>query len=95
VKQSDLAEYEENVKEKQRDTNIQGKSQAPLKPSHRDGKHQAPTQEGSNQTQGFSMARDHTPPETNAIKQAPRGTKANQTKRQTQSKTPTPLKWRT
>jgi hypothetical protein len=40
VKQDDLGEYEENAREKQRDTNIQGKSQAPLKPSHRDGKHQ-------------------------------------------------------
>jgi hypothetical protein len=29
VKQSDLGEYEENVREKQRDTNIQGKSQTP------------------------------------------------------------------
>jgi hypothetical protein len=29
VKQSDLDEYEENVREKQRDTNIQDKSQAP------------------------------------------------------------------
>jgi hypothetical protein len=29
VKQSDLGEYEENRKENQKDTNIQGKSQAP------------------------------------------------------------------
>jgi hypothetical protein len=29
MKQSDLGEYEENAREKQRDTNIQGKSQAP------------------------------------------------------------------
>jgi hypothetical protein len=29
VKQSDLGEYEENVREKQRDTNIQGKLQDP------------------------------------------------------------------
>jgi hypothetical protein len=29
VKQSDLGEYEENTREKQRDANIQGKSQAP------------------------------------------------------------------
>jgi hypothetical protein len=28
VKQDDLGEYEENAREKQRDTNIQGKSQA-------------------------------------------------------------------
>jgi hypothetical protein len=28
VKQNDLCEYEENAREKQRDTNIQGKSQA-------------------------------------------------------------------
>jgi hypothetical protein len=37
VKQNDLGEYEK-TKEKQKDTNIQSKSQAPLKPSHRDGK---------------------------------------------------------
>jgi hypothetical protein len=30
VKQSDLGEYEENAREKQTNTNIQGKSQAPL-----------------------------------------------------------------
>jgi hypothetical protein len=29
VKQDDLGEYEENAREKQRDTNIQSKSQAP------------------------------------------------------------------
>jgi hypothetical protein len=29
VKQIDLGEYEENTREKQRDTNIQNKSQAP------------------------------------------------------------------
>jgi hypothetical protein len=39
VKQSDLGEYEKNAREQQRDTNIQGKSKAPPKPSHRDGKH--------------------------------------------------------
>jgi hypothetical protein len=42
VKQGDLGEYEENAREKQSDTNIQSKSQAPLKPSNMDGKHQAP-----------------------------------------------------
>jgi hypothetical protein len=42
VKEDGLGEYEENAREKQRDINIQSKSQAPLKPSHRDGKHQAP-----------------------------------------------------
>jgi hypothetical protein len=46
VKQNDLCEYEENTREKQRDTDIQDKSQAPpLKPSHRDGKHQVPRKE--------------------------------------------------
>jgi hypothetical protein len=30
VKQNDLGEYEENAREKQRDTNIQGKLQALL-----------------------------------------------------------------
>jgi hypothetical protein len=45
VKQSVLGEYEENAREKQRDTNIQGKSQAPpLKPSHRDGNTKLPPQ---------------------------------------------------
>jgi hypothetical protein len=41
VKQSDLDEYKENVREKQ---NIQytEKTELPLKPSHTDGKHQFP-----------------------------------------------------
>jgi hypothetical protein len=49
------------------------------------------TQEDSNQNTRFLNGKKHTPPETNAIKQAPPQTKANQTKCQTQSKTPTPL----
>jgi hypothetical protein len=32
VKQDGLGEYEENAREKQRDTNIQGKTQAPTPP---------------------------------------------------------------
>jgi hypothetical protein len=44
------------------------------------------TQEDSNQNIGFLNGKNHTPPKTKAIKQAP-----PQTKRQTQSKTPTPL----
>jgi hypothetical protein len=47
VKQSDLGEYEENVREKQRDTNIQGKSQTP--PQTKDGKHQAPPTKKQNE----------------------------------------------
>jgi hypothetical protein len=39
------------------------------------------TQEGSNQNTMFLNAKDHTPPES----------KANQTKRKIQPKTPTPL----
>jgi hypothetical protein len=48
------------------------------------------TQEGSNQNTRFLNGKNYTPPETKAIKQAPPRTKANQPKRQTQSKTPTP-----
>jgi hypothetical protein len=48
------------------------------------------TQEGSNQNTGFLNGKNHTPPEIKAIKQAPPQTKANQTKRQTQSKMLTP-----
>jgi hypothetical protein len=46
VKQNDLGEYEENAREKQRDINIQDKSQAPLKPSHRDDKYQVQNSRG-------------------------------------------------
>jgi hypothetical protein len=41
------------------------------------------TQEGSNQNIGFLNGKNHTPPETKAIKQAPPQTKANQIKCQT------------
>jgi hypothetical protein len=41
VKQSDLGEYEEKAAEKQMNTNIQDRTQAPpLKSSNRDGKYQ-------------------------------------------------------
>jgi hypothetical protein len=55
VKQGDLGEYEENAREKQnvqytrQSTNSpsnQGKSQAPLKPSHMGGKHHVPNSKG-------------------------------------------------
>jgi hypothetical protein len=46
VKQSDLGEYEENAREKQRDTNIQDEAQLPLKPSRIDGKHQVRNSRG-------------------------------------------------
>jgi hypothetical protein len=42
------------------------------------------TQEGSNQNTWFLNGKNHTPLGTQAIKQAPPQTKANQTKRQTQ-----------
>jgi hypothetical protein len=44
------------------------------------------TQKGSNQNSWFLNGKNHTPPETKAIKQPP----APQTKHQTQSKTTTP-----
>jgi hypothetical protein len=40
VKQSDLGEYAENVREKQNIQIYKIKHQLPLKPSHKDGKHQ-------------------------------------------------------
>jgi hypothetical protein len=42
VRQYDLGEYEENTREKQRDINIQDKSQAPLKLSYRDANTKLP-----------------------------------------------------
>jgi hypothetical protein len=42
VKQSDLGEYEENTREKQKIQIYKIKHQLPLKPSHKDGKHQSP-----------------------------------------------------
>jgi hypothetical protein len=44
VKQSDLGEYEENVREKQNIQYIRQKHQLPLKLSHVNGKHQSPPQ---------------------------------------------------
>jgi hypothetical protein len=77
VKQSELGEYEENVREKHNIQYTRQKHQLPLKPSHMDGKHQFPTQEGSKKSTRFLNAKDHTPPEP----------KAKHTKHQTQSKT--------
>jgi hypothetical protein len=42
VKQRDLGEYEENVREKQNIQYTRQKHQLPLKPSHMDDKHQFP-----------------------------------------------------
>jgi hypothetical protein len=42
VKRSDLGEYEENTREKQRIQIYKINQWLPLKPSHRDGKHQVP-----------------------------------------------------
>jgi hypothetical protein len=53
VKQHDLGEYEENTREKQNIHYIRQTYQLPLKPSHMDGKHKFPTQEGSNQNSRF------------------------------------------
>jgi hypothetical protein len=47
VKQSDLGEYEENVKEKQKIQIYKIKQKLPLKQSHKDGKHQSPTPQSS------------------------------------------------
>jgi hypothetical protein len=49
------------------------------------------TQEGNNQNMSFPNAKDHTPIETKANHKPNPQTKANQIKRQTQSKTPTLL----
>ncbi len=49
MKQSDLGQYKENVREK-KNINIQGKKhQLPLKPSHTDGKHQVPPAKKQNE----------------------------------------------
>jgi hypothetical protein len=42
VKQSDVGEYEENIREKQNIQVYTPKHQLPLKPSYMDGKHQFP-----------------------------------------------------
>jgi hypothetical protein len=44
VKQSDLGEYEENAREKQKIQIYKIKHKLPLKLSHKDGKHQSPPQ---------------------------------------------------
>jgi hypothetical protein len=41
-----LGEYEENVTEKQKDTIYKIEHKLPLKPSHRDGKHQVQNSRG-------------------------------------------------
>jgi hypothetical protein len=54
VKQSDLGEYEENVREKQNIQIYKIKQQLPLKPSHTDGKYQLPQQiSKSRRVKGF------------------------------------------
>jgi hypothetical protein len=49
VKQNDLGEYEENAGEKQKIQVYKENHNLPLKPSHRDGKHQAPPTKKLNQ----------------------------------------------
>jgi hypothetical protein len=44
VKQSDLGEYEENAREKQKIQIYKIRHQLSLKPSHKDAKHQSPLQ---------------------------------------------------
>jgi hypothetical protein len=46
MKQSDLGEYEENVREKQNIQYTRQKHQLPLKSSHMDGKYQVPNSKG-------------------------------------------------
>jgi hypothetical protein len=54
VNQCDLGEYEENAREKQRDTNIKENHKLSLKQSHKDGKHQAPPAKKQNEkNRGF------------------------------------------
>jgi hypothetical protein len=97
VKQNKLGEY---AREKQNIQVYKVKQQLSLKPRQitSSPSNQAmwmantklQTQEGNNQNMRFLNAEDHTPPKAKIIKQAPPQTKATQTKRQTQSKTPTP-----
>jgi hypothetical protein len=49
VKQNDLGEYEENAREKQKIQVYKANHKLPLKPSHRDGKHQAPPAKKQNE----------------------------------------------
>jgi hypothetical protein len=44
MKQSDLGEYEENAREKQKIHIYKINHQLPIKPTHKDGKHQFPSQ---------------------------------------------------
>jgi hypothetical protein len=54
VKQGNLGEYEENVREKQNIQYTKQKHQLPLKLSHKDGKHQsAPQISKSRRIKGF------------------------------------------
>jgi hypothetical protein len=46
VKQNDLGEYEENAREKQNIQIYKIKHTLPVKPSHKDGKHQVPNSRG-------------------------------------------------
>jgi hypothetical protein len=69
------------MQEKAKYTTIQGKASTPpqtkakhklpLKPSHVDGKHKVPTQEGSKKSTRFLNAKDHTPPEAKANHKLP------------------------
>jgi hypothetical protein len=69
VKQSDLGEYEENVREKQ---NIKGKKhKLPLKPSHMHGNIKFQPQEGSSQDTRFLNAKDNTPLKPRRITSSP------------------------
>jgi hypothetical protein len=49
VKQNDLGEYEENVREKQKIQVYKANHKFPLKPSHRDDKLQAPPAKKQNE----------------------------------------------
>jgi hypothetical protein len=82
VKQSDLGGYEENAREKQKIQIYKIKHKLPSNQVIKMANTKFELKRAATKTQGFSMAKDHTPRET----------KANQTKRQTQPKTPTPRK---
>jgi hypothetical protein len=90
VKQSELGGYEENARENKKIQIYKVKHNSPSNQVIGMTNTKFETQEGINQNTGFLNGKNHTLPETKAIKQALPQTKANQTKRPTQSKTITP-----
>jgi hypothetical protein len=77
VRQSDLGEYEENAREKQNIQVYKVKAQTP--PQTKPYGWQTPIfqlKRAATKTQGFSMTKDNTPPETKVNHKLPQ-TKAN------------------